>query len=72
MSNKPVFKLCNITPVGFRIPDYKIEICSICRGALLSVCNDCENKNIKDCDVKTNEKGDIYHAHCSRLLDKYV
>lgn len=62
------FKLRNLTPVGFKIPNYPTSICQICRGPLLSVCIDCEEKNSEICDVTKSSDGNFYHMHCTTLI----
>ncbi len=47
-----VFKLINITPIGFNVPFYPQEICQLCRGPLIEVCVDCGEKNNDVCNVK--------------------
>lgn len=74
-----VFKLRSITPIGFKIPDYPVTICSICRGLLLSVCDVCADSKNEICEVinstpgnnSTNEQiSNIYHKHCFELIKK--
>lgn len=70
--SKPVFKLCELTPIGFKIPNYPSDICSVCRGKLLEVCEDCAEKNNERCDVMINSDNIIYHTHCSVFIKKPV
>jgi hypothetical protein len=65
---KPIFKLCSLTPVGFRIPNYPAEICLICRAPLLGVCIDCQETKSEICPVKKSDSN-FYHEHCMTLIE---
>lgn len=66
--NKPVFKLRNLTPVGFKVENYPTEICLVCRGPLLSVCIRCRETNNEVCIV-TKHSNNYYHTHCLNLIN---
>ena len=69
--NKPIFKLCSLTPIGFKVPNYPIEICLVCRGPLLSVCENCVEKKNEICHViKNMTDANFYHSHCFDLIKK--
>ena len=69
--NKPIFKLCSLTPIGFKVPDYPISICLVCRGPLLSVCVSCVEKKNEICPVIKNITDEnFYHSHCFDLIKK--
>lgn len=68
---QPIFKLCSLTPIGFKIPDYPTSICLMCRGPLLSVCDVCMDTKNENCEVIKNPVDEnIYHKHCFELIKK--
>lgn len=79
---EPQFKLINLTPVGFKYPDYPQELCGLCRGPLNQKCFVCVDKehdsdNSEDSDddsdcsiIKLDRANSIIycHRHCSHAF----
>jgi hypothetical protein len=70
MADKPLFRLCNLTPVGYKVPNYPSEICLVCRAPLLGVCVSCDETHNEICSVAKADGGNFYHEHCMALLKK--
>jgi len=63
-----VFKLTNFAPVGFKVPNYPVKICLLCRGLLVEVCHNCMEKGDEKCSV-TNQEGSYFHTHCLAFMN---
>ena len=57
------FKLTKFSPIGFKMVNYPVQYCSLCRGYLTDVCCSCMEKKCDKCDV-INNNGNYYHNHC--------
>ena len=68
-SNKKnkIFTMTNFTPIGYKIPNYPVKICLICRADLVDVCAKCSLKNENECEIIKNDDN-YYHAHCCNLM----
>jgi len=63
-----IFKLTNFSPVGFKIFNYPVKICNICRGYLTDSCSNCIETGQDKCDVVKQESC-YYHNHCHDLVN---
>ena len=63
------FKLTSFSPVGFKIPNFPVQHCSICRGYLTDVCGTCFENKQTECQV-TNKDGNYHHLHCYNCASK--
>ena len=63
-----IFKLNSLTPIGFKINNYPVKICLLCRGSLSEVCNSCMEKGLERCTV-TNQNESYYHTHCHSFMN---
>ena len=63
----PIFKLTGFTPVGYKVRNYALDMCMLCRGPLTEVCYVCQEKSVSTCHVIT-DNGVDYHSHCFSLL----
>lgn len=71
MSNKMdkgFFKLTNIMPIAFKMPNYPVKICLLCRGPLIEPCNNCTERGTDKCAVM-EDNGSYYHTHCYNFLN---
>lgn len=68
MANQ-LFKLIELSPIGFKKPYYPVQHCSLCRGYLNDVCNTCMEKKCDKCDV-INSDGTYYHRHCHTFMNQ--
>jgi len=66
-STEPIFKLTSFTPVGFKVRNYPIDMCMLCRGELTSVCYMCQEKGCSTCEVITDNEID-FHSHCFKYI----
>lgn len=67
-SNTRVFEMVSFSPIGFKIVNYPVSYCPLCRGYLTELCNICiENEN-ENCDVINND-GTYYHNHCYKFMN---
>ncbi len=64
-----VFKLTKFCPIGFKLPNYPIDMCLLCRGKLTEICNTCQEKQCEVCPVVKKEEID-YHTHCLSFVNK--
>ena len=69
MEDKRTFKLINFTPIGFKVINYPVQYCSLCRGYLTDVCNTCSETNCEICDV-IQADGSYYHVHCYKFVNQ--
>jgi len=67
MPDTRIFKLTSFSPIGFKIPNYPVDMCLVCRGPLTEVCMDCSEKNKEECPVVLVEETH-YHRHCYQYL----
>jgi hypothetical protein len=58
-----IFKLTNFSPIGFKVMNYPVQFCSLCRGYLTEPCSICMEKRNENCTVLDND-GSFYHNHC--------
>jgi|WetSurMetagenome_2_1015567.scaffolds.fasta_scaffold1469291_1 hypothetical protein len=75
-----IFKLTKLNPVGFKVDNYPVKICLLCRGYLTEVCNDCFEKKNEKCavmripanpQIETPDSqltDSYYHAHCYNMI----
>lgn len=63
-----IFKLTSFSPIGFMKPNYPVKFCSLCRGYLVEVCNECLEKHHEVCEV-INQENTYYHKHCYSLMN---
>lgn len=71
MTDKRTFKLLNFSPIGFKVENYPVQYCSLCRGYLTEICNTCVENKCENCDViQANES--YYHVHCHKLFNGNV
>lgn len=62
------FKLTNFSPIGFKVVNYPVQFCSLCRGYLSEVCNTCTERKSEVCNV-INSEGSYYHNHCYQFMN---
>lgn len=66
--NTPIFKLTGFSPIGFKMINYPVQFCFLCRGYLTEVCGTCfENKN-ENCNVISHDNS-YYHVHCYTVMN---
>lgn len=63
-----IFKIKNLSPIGFKIENYPVKYCSICRGYLTNVCSACDEIGCEICTV-VNMNNIYYHNHCYSLMN---
>ena len=68
MEDKRTFKLVNFSPIGFKMINYPVQFCSLCRGYLTEVCNTCTENNCEKCDVIQADDS-YYHVHCYKFVN---
>ena len=68
MADTRIFKLTNLSPIGFKTVNYPVKFCSLCRGYLTEVCSTCIEKGEEKCTV-TNHDGSYYHTHCYSFMN---
>ena len=67
-NNKKIFNLKKFSPIAFKLTNYPVKICSICRDELNNSCNECKFSK-KEC--KVIEIDNIYyHEHCHKCIQK--
>jgi len=66
-----VFKLTNFSPIGFKLMNYPVTNCSVCRGLLHDVCHTCEDLDREICPV-TNQNELYYHTHCYTFITESI
>ena len=66
-----VFKLVDFSPVGFKVMNYPVQFCSLCRGYLSDPCSNCIENNNDKCTV-TNQNNSYYHTHCFTFMNADV
>jgi hypothetical protein len=69
MTDNRIFKIKNFQPVGIKVRNFEIDICVICRGKLINVCNSCLEKEQQKCPI-VNHDGVDYHHHCYNFMKK--
>lgn len=67
-SNSKIFKLTNFSPVGFKVMNYPVQFCPLCRGYLTEPCNMCMEKKNDNCPVINNDES-FYHNHCYAFMN---
>lgn len=68
-STKNIFNLVSFNPVGFKIPNYPIQNCMICRGYLTEPCSICFDNKCEDCNVINTNDDKYYHEHCYNFIN---
>ena len=68
MSDTRTFKLTRFSPIGFKVENYPVQFCSLCRGYLTEVCSTCMEKSNEKCDV-INSGESYYHNHCFTFMN---
>lgn len=63
-----IFKLTNFSPVAFKVFNYPVQFCSVCRGYLSEVCSNCMETGLDKCDV-IKHTDVYYHKHCHDLMN---
>lgn len=66
MENR-IFKLIHFSPIGFKVPNYPLSYCPLCRGSLLEVCGLCLEEKCANCEI-VSENDIHYHQHCYQLM----
>jgi hypothetical protein len=69
MTDKRIFKLTKLNPVGFKVVNYPVPHCPLCRGYLNDVCSVCLDKKIEECNVVKHDNVH-YHAHCYSFMNE--
>ena len=64
---KPTFTMTEFRPIGLRIPNYPVTNCATCRGLLIDVCGECEEKASETCNVVTIDNN-YHHDHCYKIF----
>lgn len=67
MASNQIFTLVNLSPIGFKEPNYPVPFCSLCRGRLNDVCGQCLETKSSTCNV-INTDGSYFHQHCHALV----
>lgn len=68
MASKP-FQIIDFNPMGFLQKNYPTPYCSICRGYLADVCENCTINHSIDCNVSEKD-GSYCHNHCYDMMEK--
>ena len=71
MSDTRIFKLINLSPIGFKLINYPVQYCSLCHGNLVDVCGSCIEKNETECKI-INNGNSFYHHHCYILIKSKI
>lgn len=68
MEDTRTFKLVKFSPIGFKVPNYPVQYCLLCRGYLTDVCSNCMETSNENCSI-INKDGLYYHNHCFTFVN---
>lgn len=68
MTETKIFRMTNFCPIGFKIKNYPIPHCPLCRGLLKEPCNICMEQHNEKCNVMLNNNI-YYHEHCYNFIN---